>query len=92
MKSIELNGVKYELIRNDKDCFNKDEVESLITEYFDSYDYICGDFAYDKIRLKGFKDSKSKGVTDINNINNLDNYVENYCSFGARIFLLKKIK
>lgn len=89
---VEMNGVSYEIIRNDDNCFDKEDVSSKITDYFDDYDYIFGDYAYEKVRLKGFYDSKNKKVKEINDIKNMDSYIENYCSFGAKVFLLKKIK
>ena len=63
-----------------------------ITDYFDPYDYIFGDYAYEKVRLKGFYEANHKKVTDINNIKNLDSYIKDYCSYGAKYFLIKKIK
>ncbi len=92
MKIIELNGKKYELLSNNGNCFNLEEVKERITEYFDNYDYIFGDYAYDKVRLKGFNDSQNKKVNKINNINTLEEYKKNYCSYGAKTFLLKKLK
>ncbi|MDD6403500.1 MAG: DUF1027 domain-containing protein [Mollicutes bacterium] len=92
MKKIVINDIEYEIIRNDKDCINKKELEEKITDYFDEYDYIMGDFAYDKVRLKGYYNSDNKMAKKINDIKYLDDYIENYCSYGARIFLLKKIK
>ena len=92
MKIRELNGKKYELLSNDGNCFNLEEVKERITEYFDNYDYIFGDYAYDKVRLKGFNDSQNKKVNKINNINTLEEYKKNYCSYGAKTFLLKKLK
>lgn len=91
MKKIEINGVEYEIIRNDGDCLNKDDLVERITDYFDPYDYIFGDYAYEKVRLKGFYDSKNKNANSINDIKNLDDYIQNYCSYGAKTFLLKKI-
>ena len=92
IKKIVINDIEYEIIRNDKDCINKKELEEKITDYFDEYDYIMGDFAYDKVRLKGYYNSDNKMAKKINDIKYLDDYIENYCSYGARIFLLKKIK
>ena len=92
MKKIVINDIEYEIIRNDKDCINKKELEEKITDYFDEYDYIMGDFAYEKVRLKGYYNSDNKMAKKINAIKYLDDYIENYCSYGARIFLLKKIK
>lgn len=92
MKKIEINKVSYEIVRNDNDCLKRDELEEKITDYFDDYDYIFGDYAYDKVRLKGYYDSKNKKAKKINDIKYMDDYIKNYCSFGSKIFLLKKIK
>ena len=92
MKKIEINGINYELIRNDDNCFNKDDIVEKVTDYFEPYDYIFGDYAYEKVRLKGYCDSNNKNANSINDIKNLDDYIENYCSFGSKTFLLKKIK
>ncbi len=92
MKTVELLGNKYEIIRNDKDCFDYDEIVEKATDYFTDYDYIFGDYAYDKVRLKGYYESSNKKAKEINDISNLEKYIENYCSYGARTFLLKKIK
>lgn len=92
MKKIVINDICYEIIRNDKDCIDTDELSKKITDYFDDYDYIVGDFAYDKVRLKGYYDSSNKSVKKINDIKYLDDYINDYCSYGARIFVLKKLK
>lgn len=92
MKKIEINGINYELIRNDDNCFNKDDIVEKVTDYFEPYDYIFGDYAYEKVRLKGYYDSNNKSANSINDIKKLDDYIENYCSFGSKTFLLKKIK
>lgn len=89
---IIINKNEYELVRNDMDCFNETEVIEKVTDYFDDYDYIFGDYAYEKVRLKGFYDSKNKKTKKINDIKYIDNYIKDYCSYGARVFLLKKIK
>ena len=92
MKTIEINNIKYEIIRNDDNCINKEELIEKITEYFDDFDYIFGDYSYEKVRLKGYNDSNNKKVTEINDIKNLDDYITNYCSYGARVFLIKKVQ
>lgn len=91
-KKIEINKVSYQILRNDNNCINKEELEEKITDYFDNFDYIFGDYAYDKVRLKGYYDSNNSKATSINDIKTLDDYIKNYCSYGARTFLLKKIK
>ena len=92
MKKVLINNVEYEVIRNDGDCIDTAILEEKITDYFDPYDYIFGDYAYEKVRLKGFYESNNKNVNKINDIKNLDDYIKNYCSFGSKVFLIKKIR
>lgn len=92
MNIIEINGQKYEVLENVKDCLDIGDLSEKITEYFDSFDYIFGDFSYDKVRLKGYNDSTNKKANKINNIKGLENYKKNYCSYGARTFLIRKIR
>lgn len=82
---------EYDVIRDD-DCLDCELVKSLATDYFEPFDYLCGDYAYGKLRLKGFYDKKNPKATEINTIERLDDYINNYCSYGAKVFLLKKIK
>ena len=92
VKKIEINQKEYELVRNEGNCFNREEILEKVTDYFDDFDYIFGDYAYEKVRLKGFYDSKNKKAKPINDIKNLDSYIKNYCNIGAKVFLLKKMK
>lgn len=89
---IVINNNKYELIENYRDCFNSDEIVQKMgdTDYFDDYDYILGDYAYDKLRLKGFYDKSNKKMSDINNYENVKKYIADFCSYGCRYFILKK--
>ena len=92
MEKIIINEIKYEIVRNDNDCLSKEDLTEKITDYFDRFDYICGDFSYEKVRLKGFNDSNNKNAKKINDIKYLEDYIADYCSLGAKIFLLKKLK
>ena len=88
---IEVNNKKYELIKNYKDGFDKEEFLSRCTDYFYDYDYIVGDIAYGKLRLKGFYDEKSKKANKINNYKNLDIYIKNHCAVDCKYYILKKL-
>lgn len=88
---IEVNNQKYEIIKNYKDAFDKEDFLSKCTDYFYDYDYIVGDIAYSKLRLKGFYDEKAKKVKSYNNIKNLDNYLKTNCANDCKYFVLKKI-
>lgn len=91
-KEIIVNDTKYELIKNYKDAFNKEEFISKCTDYFYDYDYIVGDIAYNKLRLKGFYESANKKVNKINNYKNLDKYLHDYCAVDCKYFIIKKKK
>ncbi len=90
-KVVEIDKYKYKIIREKNECFNIDEIKKLYTDYFEKYDYILGDYSYDKLRLKGFCDKTNEIFNNINDINKVDEYIENYCSYKANYFLLKKI-
>ncbi len=92
MKTLNINDVEYEIMENEQNCLDKDELCSKMTDYFEPYDYVFGDYAYDKLRLKGFYDSKNKNAKKINDIKFLSEYKKDYCSFGAKTFLIKKVK
>ena len=92
MTTIKINDIEYEVVRNDNKCINEEELSVKITEYFENFDYIVRDYSYDKVRLKGFLEPTNPKKTEINDYSKLDKYIETYCSYGARIFILKKVK
>jgi len=92
MKKIVLEEIEYELVKNYKDAFNLEEVKELYTDYFKDYDYIVGDIAYGKMRLKGFYDKTNKKAKDINNFDKLGEYLEKNCAVDCKYFVVKKIK
>ena len=89
--NIEVNNKKYELIKNYKDAFDKEEFLNKCTDYFYDYDYIVGDIAYGKLRLKGFYDEKSKKANKINNYKFVEDYLNNYCAPDCKHYIIKKI-
>ena len=91
MKYI-FNENEYELVKNFREGFVLEEVEIRWTDFFNEYDYILGDWAYGKLRLKGFYESDNKNVKKYNDIMFVENYIEESCATGCRHFILKKIK
>lgn len=91
MKKVNLDKNEYELVKDERDCFELDDINKIFTDYFYDYDYIVGDYAYSKLRLKGFYDSSNKKVKDINNIDNIDSYIKNQCAYNCKYYILKKI-
>ena len=88
---IEIEDKKYELIENYRDCFDKDEFINLYTDYFYDFDYIIGDYAYNKLRLKGFYEDSNRKSKKYNKISGKDAYIENNCAYNCKYFVLKKI-
>lgn len=78
----------FELIKNEREGFDLKVVEERLTDFFDGYDYIVGDWSYDKLRLKGFNDKGNK----FNDYKNVDRYIIDNCAYGCRHFILKRNK
>lgn len=91
MKKIEFLNTNYILEKDYKDAFNEEEFLEKCTDYFLDFDYIVGDYSYDKLRLKGFRDKENK-ANKINDILNLENYLNENCAFECRYFVLRKEK
>lgn len=92
MKEIEINQIKYHILKNVKDAIDIDILKEKITDYFNTYDYIVGDWAYGKIRLKGFNSKTNKNFKPINDVDKIDEYLKNNCAFGCKYFIIAKIK
>lgn len=88
---ITIDDKKYDLIENFREAFNEDEFKEYFTEYFYKYDYIVGDYAYNKLRLKGFYDDDRKEAKELNKIKNKDKYINENCAYQCKFFVLKKI-
>lgn len=92
MKKIIVNEVEYDVIEDVHEAIDKEVLAEKITDYFDDYDYIVGDWAYGKLRLKGFYDSKHKKCKPINDIAMLNKYIETNCAYGCRWFQIRRKK
>lgn len=92
MKYLIINDQKFELIENYKNAFELEDVENKLTEYFDNFDYIIGDYAYNKLRLKGFCKKENKNCNEINTYEKKDEYISNFCAYDARYFVLERVK
>lgn len=91
MKEYIINDIKYKFEKGDIEIIELDLLKEKITDYFYPYDYIFGDISYNKLRLKGFYSSDNKKANAINDIKYMDDYLKNYCSYGCKYFLIKKI-
>ena len=89
---IDINEVKYKVIKDDDKTVNVSLLNEMMTDYFNSYDYIVGDWAYSKLRLKGFNKKNNKFYKEINDYNKLDSYIKNNCAYGCKYFVLEKLE
>lgn len=87
---IKLADQEYELIKNYKEAFNLEELTARYEDYFAKYDYILGDYAYAKLRLKGFYVATNPDVSSINNYQQIDQYIQDFCAFDCKYFVIKK--
>lgn len=92
MEVIEVNKEKYQVIHNYKDAIDIAQLQDMITDYFDDFDYIVGDIAYGKLRLKGFNSKTNKNFKDMNDVDKVEDYIKNNCAYGCRWFMISKIK
>ncbi len=90
MNLVIINDIKYKLITDYKDGFDKEEVAKKLTDYFYGYDYIIGDWAYSKLRLKGFCKKENKLFKEINDFEKKNEYLKNNCAYNCRYFILEK--
>ena len=91
MEKVTVEKNTYEIIKNYKNGFVKEDFISLCTDYFYDFDYVVGDWAYGKLRLKGFYDKNNKKCKEINNIDKVDDYINNNCAFDCKYFIAKRI-
>ena len=90
MECIQLNNQKYSILKNVKDAVIEEEIQKKFTDYFKSYDYIVGDWAYGKLRLKGFNSKTNRNFKPVNDIDQVENYIQNYCAYECKYFILCK--
>ncbi len=87
---VVLNEIVYEVIEEYKNGFDEETLKERYTSYFEDYDYILGDWAYGKLRLKGFCEKKSKLFKPINDYAKVKEYILENCAYDCKYFILKK--
>lgn len=81
---------QFELIFNYKDAFDKELFTEKYVDLLDNRDFIVGDISYEKLRLNGFVFSKDD--KNPRNIDNLEDYILEYCNLGCPFFVVKRIE
>ena len=86
---FEVDGLIYELIYNFKDAFQREAFEEKLVDVLKNKPYIVGDISHDKLRLSGF--ILTKDGNNPKNINNLEDYILEYCNFGCPYFVVRRL-
>lgn len=86
---IKINNKTYRLVEEYKNAFDLEVVKEKLTDYFDDFDYIVGDWAYGKLRIKGFCKKENKRYRPINDFTKKQDYLKNYCAPEAPYFVLE---
>ncbi len=86
------NDEKYIILKDESNIFDYELLKEKVTDYYKDFDYILIDQSYNKFRLKGFNDEDNKNFRKINDFKLIDDYISNYCSYGCKYIILKKVK
>ncbi len=91
MNEIKINNTYYKINKNINSALDNACLDEKVTDYYNDFDYIVGDWAYGKLRLKGFNNKNNKRYNKINDISLVDDYIKNCCAYGCKWFLLEKV-
>lgn len=91
MESFRIGSSVFELIRDVRGAFALEAFRARYLDYLDKYDYIVGDWAYGQLRLKGFYAEHKKNTPPEQRIDALDQYIQEYCHFGCKYFVVRRI-
>ncbi|MEX1338368.1 YutD family protein [Hydrogenibacillus schlegelii] len=89
---VHLSHGVFEVVLDVRGGWNAEAFRARYQDVLNKYDYIVGDWSYDQLRLKGFYSDKNKGVPPEQRISALDHYVQEYCNFGCRYFVVRRLK
>ena len=82
---------KYIVVKDFGETLDTINLEEFVTDYYDNFDYIVGDWAYGKVRLKGFYKHSNKNVKKYNDYDDVEDYITNKCAYGCKHFILEKV-
>lgn len=89
---ITINGDQYEIVKDHRDAFDAQRLSERYSSILDKYDYIVADWGFEQLRLKGFYDNQNRKVPQDKKISQLEDYLYEYCNFGAPYFVLKRLE
>lgn len=81
---------EYNLEKDYREAFKQEDFNNRFSDILSKYDYIVGDWGYGQLRLKGFYEDQNTKATFDTKIGTLQDYLYEYCNFGAAYFILKR--
>ncbi len=90
---VTIGGDKtYHLVQNFREGFDAQKLEQRFSDVFDKYDYLVGDWGFEQLRLKGFFSTSRKKMDAASKIDHLEDYLNEFCNYGAPYFVLRRIR
>lgn len=89
-ENLQIKTQGYRVVVNYREGYQLDKFKERYQEYFEKFDFIVGDWASDMLRLRGFYQLGTRKVPRDQQIDFLDDYLKEYCNFGAAYFVLAK--
>ena len=87
-----IEGEEYQVLVDHANGYRYDAFFDRYQDFFAKYDYIVGDWASDQLRLRGFYQIGTPKVPYDQRIETLEDYLNEYCNFGASYFVIGKTK
>ncbi|MFL2130077.1 YutD family protein [Ruoffia sp. FAM 24228] len=91
-ETIQISKQEYRLIKNYREGFEQEAFTNRYQPFFEKFDFIVGDWGHDLLRLRGFYQLGRRKVPRDQQIDFLDDYIKEYCNFGAAYFVLGKVE
>lgn len=91
-ETLQIKTQEYHVVVDYRDGFQLEGFKHRYQEYFEKFDFIVGDWASDMLRLRGFYQIGKRKVPRDQQIDFLDDYLKEYCNFGAPYFVIAKVE
>lgn len=88
--TLQIESQIYRVVENYREGFDFEAFENRYQDYFEKFDFIVGDWGFEQLRLRGFYQLNKRKVPREQIIDNLDDYLKEYCNFGCRYFVIAK--
>ena len=87
---VEADDWLFTVIKDYKEAFDSETFSQRFSSFLSRFDYIVGDWSYEQLRLKGFyRDKRADKDKSHSRISRVDEYLQEYCAFGAPYFVLE---